>query len=473
MTTGVKERLRRLRERSKRIFDRYRRLRLALLGGILILLGLLVIFSYLSPVLYLSPTLAHVRVAVLSGDPQKYYYEIVNTLAAEARQQQGRIDNIPSAGSVENISRLVANRTSCDVHVALVQEGLDWPVGSQLELIGRLHQAESLVFLGPKADQMKALTDLRGMRIGIGPVGSDTEHATRRVLAPLMELDLILSTQNIDEQLAKLERGELDLGAMVINEDAPLLAEAVRSRGLQILSLPNADALARWLPFKRVGRIVAGQYDPVRVLPSETKDVLQVDTLIIGNRCTRRSVTQGFMTVLAAVFPDFVRYNRDTPNRTGLPLAPAARSYFEHEGPDLVGVYFPWVIDIMPTASWVELLLGISLLWKGKSLLHLSRVSRIDKNRMQAESVIPRLFGPGVTVGEIAEMEPTEKHRTPEARKQLNGILDQLTTLLERSRRQSQSVVVPMGEAVLYHDLEKSIDELLYALRAFRERLGP
>jgi len=73
----------------------------------------------------------------------------------------------------------------------------------------------------------------------------------------------------------------------------------------------------------------------------------------------------------------------------------------------------------------------------------------------------------------VAEMEPTEKHRTPEARKQLDTILDQLVILLERSRRQSQSVVVPMGEAVLYHDLEKSIDELLYALRAFRERLGP
>src|SRR5215468_9874445 len=442
MTTGVKERLQRLRERSKRIFDRYRRLRLALLGGILILLGLLAIFSYLSPVLYLFPTLAHVRVAVLSGDPQKYYYEIVNTLAAEARQQQGRIDNIPSAGSVENISRLVASQSSCDVQVGLVQEGLDWPAGSQLELIGRLHQAESLVFLGPKADRLKALTDLRGMRIGIGPIGSDTEHAARQVLAPLVELDLILSTQNIDEQFVKLERGELDLGAMVINEDALLLAEAVRDRGLQILSLPNADALARRLPFKRVGRIVAGQYDLVRVLPGEAKDVLQVDTLIIGNRCARRSVMQGFMTVLATVFPDFVRYNRDTPNRTRLPLAPAARSYFEHEGPDLVGVYAPWVIDIMPTASWIQLILGISLLFKAMSLWHRFRLSRIDKNRMRAESAIPLLFGPGVTVGEIAAMAPSEKHRTPEARQQLDTVLDQLTTLSERSRRGAQSMFV-------------------------------
>jgi hypothetical protein len=30
-----------------------------------------------------------------------------------------------------------------------------------------------------------------------------------------------------------------------------------------------------------------------------------------------------------------------------------------------------------------------------------------------------------------------------------------------------------MGEEILYHDIEKLIDDLLYALRAFRDRLGP
>jgi hypothetical protein len=466
MTAVVKEWCQQVLGLSKRAFDRLRHMKLAFVGAILLLIGLLIAFSAR------SPSLAYVQVGVLSGNPQKNYYEIVNGLAAEARLHKGRIDNIPSAGSVENISRLVASRAACDVHFALVQEGLDWPAGFPLELVGRLPKAESLVFLGPQADRIKALTDLRGMRIGIGPIGSGTEHVARQVLEPLTELDLILSTQDIDEQLVKLGRGELDLGAVIINEDAQLLAEAVRDRGLQILSLPNVEALARRLPFKRVGRIVAGQYDPVRVLPSEAKDVLQVDTLIVGNRCARQSVTQGFITVLVTVFPDFVRYNHDTPNRTGLPLAPAAHSYFEHEGPDLVGVYAPWVIDIMPTASWVQLILGISIIFNAISLWHRFHLSRIDKNRMRAENAILLLFGPGITVSEIAEMEPTEKHRTPEARKQIDIILDQLATLLERSRRESQSVLVPMGEEITYHNQEKFIADLLHALRTFRDRLG-
>ena len=466
MAAVVKERLQWVRGLLKRTFNRSRGLKVAWLGGILLLIGLLLVFSNH------SPNLAHVRVGVLSGDPQKHYYGIVNGLAAEARQQKGRIDNIPSAGSVENISRLVASRTSCDVHFALVQEGMDWPAGSRLELIGRLPKAESLVFLGPRADRIKALTDLRGMRIGIGPTGSGTERVARQVLAPLGELDLIVSTQGIDEQLGKLERGELDLGAVIINEDAQLLAEAVRDRGLQILSLPNADALARRLPFKRVGRIVAGQYDPVRVLPGEAKDVLQVDTLIVGNRCARWSATKGFITVLARVFPDFVRHNRDTSNRSGLPLAPAARSYFDDDGPDILSVHAPRVGDIMPAASWVQLILGVSLLLKAKSMWHRFRLRRIYVNRRRTESAISLLFGSGVTGGEIAAMAPSEKHRRPETRAQLEMIIDQLATVLERSRQQSQSVLVPMGEEIDYCEQEEDIANLLFALRAFRDRLG-
>ena len=74
---------------------------------------------------------------------------------------------------------------------------------------------------------------------------------------------------------------------------------------------------------------------------------------------------------------------------------------------------------------------------------------------------------------EIAATAPSEKHRTPEARAQLDMIIDQLATVLERSRQQSQSVLVPMGEEMNYCDQEGDIADLLDALRAFRDRLGP
>ena len=277
----------------------------AIFFGALALIGLLV--ALYDP----RPSLRHVRVAFLSGSPTGNYFATVDKFAAETSRRKGRITNVASAGSVENIERLVAARATCDVQFALVQDGVGWPSEHGLELIGRLPRPEALVVLGRDADRIKSPQDLRGLRIGIGPPGSGTENLARRVLAPLAELELKVSTQAIDRQLDMLERGELDLGAMVIDEDAQLVVDAVRKRKLQILDIPDAASLARRLPFARVGRIEAGSYDYVHMLPAENKQVLHVDTLVVGNGCASHSVTQGLMTAIAEVFPTFVSHNRE------------------------------------------------------------------------------------------------------------------------------------------------------------------
>ncbi len=418
-----------------------------------------------------TPNLRHVRVGFLSGNERGNYYAVVDNLAAEAQRQRGQIRNLPSAGSVENVARLTAAKATCAIQFALVQEGIDWPKGGKLELVGRLVRPETLFFLGPAADKVIRPEDLRGARVGIGPVGSGTEQLVRHMIAPFAELDLKISTPTTDEQLAQLERGELDLAAMVIDEDARQINDAVRQRKLQILNLPGAETLARRFPFTRVGHIEAGHYDLVHQLPPTAKDVLHVDTLIVGNGCASRSVTQGFITAIAGVYPNFVRHNRDTQNLTGLPMAPAARSYYDNDGPDLLGVYAPWAVDIMLTSSWIQFFFAISVLFNAMGVMHRFRLWRIDVARINIESEIPRMFGPGATVGDIAKMQPTDAQRTPQARAMLDATMDRLSALSERSRRQSLSLLVPMGQEMAYRYQEGLMADLLHALRLFRDRL--
>jgi TRAP-type uncharacterized transport system substrate-binding protein len=440
-------------------------MKLALLLAGLALLGLLV--ALVEP----RPSLRHVRVGLLSGGERGNYYAVVAKLAAEAERQKGQIRNLPSAGSVENLARLTAAKATCDIHFALVQDGIDWPEGSKLELVGRMVRPETLIVLGPAADKMVRLEDLRGARIGIGPVGSGTEQLARRMIAPFAELGVKISTPNTDEQLAQLQRGELDLGAMVIDEDARLINEAVQQHKLQILSMPGAESLARRFPFTRIGHIEAGHYDLVHQLPPTAKDVLRVDTLIVGNGCASRSVTQGFITAVAGVYPDFVRHNRDTPNLTGQPMAPAARSYYDSDGPDLLGVYAPWAVDIMLTSNWLQFFFAISVLFNAMGLMHRFRLWRIDAARVGIEHELPAMFGPGTTVGDIAAMQPGAAQRAPQARATLDAIIERLGALSEKSRRQSMSMLVPMGQEMGYRYQETLMADLLHALRSFRGRL--
>jgi len=417
------------------------------------------------------PDLSYVDVAILSGSEQGNYHAVVARLAAEVKREHGRVENLASAGSVENMTRLASGKASCNVQFALVQEGLPWPAAAPFELVGRLGKPESLVVLGRHADAIRTLSDLRGLRVGIGPAGSGTEAVARQVLKPLAELNLEVTTHPLDAQLTALERGDLDLGMMVIDEDADLLTDALRRRDLQLLDFSGAEALAHRLPFARPGRIEAGHYDPIRQLPATDKRVIQIDTLIIGNGCARESTTQGLITALVRIFPDFVRVNRERENRTGLPMASASTSYFESGAPDLVGAHVPWFIDIMPTARWLQLILAFSLLFNAMAMWHRFRLWRLDARRVRIENAIPAIFPAGVTVGEIAAMIPDERHRTAQVRTRLDVAMQELAELAERCRRQSLSLLVPMGQEMNYRYQEALIAELLHALRSFRAKL--
>jgi TRAP-type uncharacterized transport system substrate-binding protein len=438
----------------------------ALLFGGLALIALLV--ALIDP----RPSLRHVRVAVSSGSPTGNYHATVERLGAEVARRQGRVTNLPSAGSVENVERLVRGRTDCSVHFALVQGGIPLPDAGHLELIGRLPRPEAVVVLGRSADRIARPADLHGLRIGIGPVGSGTEHLARRLLAPLDELKLTLSTQAIDQQIDMLQRGELDLGVMVIDDEAPLLRDAVRGRGLQVLNLPDVESLARRLPFARPGAIEAGQFDYVRQLPPVRKQVLHVDAMLMGNGCASLSQTQGLMTAVAAVFPTFVRHNRDRENVSGVPMNPVAEAFFEERGPDLLGRFAPWLVDIMPQATWLQLLVGFSMLFSAMAVWHRFRLWRIDADRVRIERDIPALFGAGTTVGDIARRPVGSADRTGDAIARIDDLIGRLVALSERSRRQSLSVLVPMGQEMAYRYQETLIADLLHALRTYRERLA-
>jgi hypothetical protein len=203
----------------------------------------------------------------------------------------------------------------------------------------------------------------------------------------------------------------------------------------------------------------------------EKKQVLHIDTLVVGNGCASHSVTQGLMSAIAEVFPTFVRHNRESANLTGVPLSKAARSYFDEQGPDLVGEYAPWVVDILPTATWVQLIVGFSMLFGAMAVWHRFRLWRIDVARVDIERDITALFRPGITVDEIAEMPATDGHSTPEAHTRLDAIMGRLAKLSERCRRQSLSMLVPMGQEMAYRYQETLIADLLFALRTFRERV--
>lgn len=442
---------------------------LRLAAPALILVAVAVVVARLD----LRPDLAHVHVRLLAGSADGNYHAMGRELAGVVAARGGRLDVLESRGSVENVERLVAATKDCSIQFAIVQAGTPVPEGARLELVGRFAKAESLFLLGKKADALGSFASLEGLRVGVGPAGSGTADVARKIFESrdFQGLHLGLSNHDLAAELDLAEKGELDLAAIVIDEDADLVARAVRDRGLALVGFPHADVVARRFPFLRHGRIGAGQFDPVRMLPPVDKEVLRVDTLVVGNRCASRSQTLGLLTALAATHPDFVRHNKTTPNKSGLELAAASRGFFDKEGLEVVDEYFPRVGDLMPPSNWVHVVMAVSLLFNAMGVANRFRLWRIDAARVKAEQELAACFGAGATLGDLARFDPAKWPAGEGTRPEIDRVILELEELGARCRSQSLSVLVPMGGEMAYRYQEQLVHETLAVLRALRERM--
>lgn len=415
---------------------------------------------------------SRLQVRALSGQAGGNYHAIIARVAAAAAHRRGTIENVASPGSTESVRRLAEAKYTCDVQFALAQDGTAWPPG--IELVGRFAKPESVLFLGKNGDSIADFADLQGVRIGAGVPGSGTDTVVRQLfgLPEFAALAVVISNHPVEEELAMASRGELDLAAVVIDADAPLVDEWVSRRGLQIASFASAHAVARRLPHLKTGVLGAGNYDAVHRVPKTDKNVMRLEMVLVGNGCAGRAATMDLLTAVSTELPTFARHNKETTNTTGLTLAPAAADYFANDGPQIADLYLPWVVDVMPPANWAYVIMAVSLLFNVMGLGHRFRLWRIDANRVRLEGDLGRLFPPATTLGDIQRASPDVV--SPEARSATVAAIERLIRELEelaaRSRRHSLSMLVPMGQEMAYRYQEGVIYETLAVLRDFRRR---
>jgi TRAP-type uncharacterized transport system substrate-binding protein len=413
--------------------------------------------------LTVSGDYAFLKASVLTGTPGGQYHAVGERLAALALKKNGRLDIVATAGSVENVARLVGENGRCVPAFAFVQDGLPLPASSGLETLGRLPQPESLLMFARRSRPIDTFNDLKGASVGIGPDGSGTDYLMRQLLdnSDLKALGLKPSNHGLEAQAELVRKGGLDFAAFVMNENAELIRKLANAYELEIVAPADIEGLVARDKWLRLGRIPAGFYNVSRPTPATDKLVAQVDTLVMTNACVGRAQRIAFLMLLSEEFPNFVRSNPPPSAKSmdAAPLSDEARQFFANGGPELADRYFPRLVNLMSPAYWIYLAMGVTILFNATNAYSRFRLWRIDANREMLEARLRTLTGLGSAPERIKTFPPEAIIRTPDNRKAAEDLMKDLETLRLRCEDQLRSLITPMGREMYYRYQESLIKD--------------
>src|SRR5271166_968558 len=445
-------------------------------GWVRILLIAIAVLAGAAAILYftVSGDYAFLRAALFTGSPAGQYHAIGERLAARALKKNGHLTVVATAGSVENVARLVGENGRCVPAFAFVQDGLPVPAETGLETLGRLPQPESLLFFAKRGRTIDTFNDLRGASVGIGPERSGTDYLMRQLLenSDLKSLGLRPSNHGLEAQAELVRDGQLDLAAFVMNENAELIRTLMSRYDLEIVAPADIEGLATRDKWLRLGRIPAGFYDVNRPIPATDKLVAQVDTLVITNACVHRAQRLAFLMLLSEEFPTFVHSNPPpaAKSQDAAPLADEARQFFANGEPELADRYFPRLVNLMSPAYWIYLAMAVTVLFNASNAYSRFRLWRIDTNRATLESRLKTLAGLGPRADQIKTLPADAALKRPHERKAAEDLMRDLEALRLRCEDQLRSMVTPMGAEMYYRYQESLIVDAQETLAALLRR---
>ncbi len=213
---------------------------------------------------------APTTVTITSGPEDSTFRKTAEKYKAILAKQGVTVKILPSAGADENLQRLADPKMHVDVGFVLGGEhsGINT---DNLVSLGSISYQPLMVFY--RGEQKKLLSEFKGKRLDIGPVGSGS-HTLALTLLKSNGIELGGDTQFVDlpdsESIKGLTDGRIDaLFIMGDSSAATLRRELLRDADLRLFDFTQADGYARRIPYLNKLSLPKGALDFGKDIPSE------------------------------------------------------------------------------------------------------------------------------------------------------------------------------------------------------------
>ena len=273
------------------------------------------------------------------------YWQIGQLYKAELARDGIHIDLVETAGSVENIEKLVSG----DVDVAFVQGGLDLPQDGDLHSLGAIFLEPMMVFRGKPNSIGGNAGKWEDIRLAAGAEGSGTRAAAIALIeaAELKDTGITLVDAGGSEAIDALYSNKADAALFVAPLDAPYLMDAIFDPNIDFVPMALVDALALKLRGASSVTVPAGSItlDPPR--PPEDVKILALRASTIAGPDLHPAVADRLVTAAKIIHgqPDILQGSREYP-KTDSPPAPLNEVAEEliNSGPNFLHSILPYWI---------------------------------------------------------------------------------------------------------------------------------
>ena len=303
-----------------------------------ILAGFALAYQYVEP-----PPPRHV--VMTTGNAEGAYYAFGEKYAQELARSGVTLEVRPSAGSIENIALL--SDPNSGVQVALVQGGLaDAAANPELTSLGRMFLEPLWVFY--RSDfKIERFSDMKGLRIAVGPEGSGTRPLVTTLLGA-SGIDAATATflgASSTEAAQLLRDGTADVIFFTMAAESDLVRSLLHAPKINVLNFEQADALTRLFPYLVKIVLPTGVVDLAQNIPAHDVTLVAPAASLV----VRRDLNPAIVGLLVGAAKDvhagsglFQRAGEyPQPVVASLPLNADADRYYKY-GPPILQRYLPF-----------------------------------------------------------------------------------------------------------------------------------
>ncbi|MBC7414312.1 MAG: ABC transporter substrate-binding protein [Herminiimonas sp.] len=397
------------------------------------------------------------HVTISTGQENGAYEEFAKKYASALAAYDVKATLQPSLGSQENLQRLAASATAkkagakdlARTDIAFVQSGSTEETDATREglvSLGSLFTEPVWLFFRDNHD-ITQLTQLKGLKINVGPDGSGVPQLFKKLLSVngVAPADLTLSALlNTPATVALLE-GRIDGMVFSSAPDALLIQMLLQTPGIRLFDFTQAEAYTRRFPFLSHVVLPRGIVDLGRDLPAKDYHLIAPTATLVARASLHPALIDMFVQSASVIHGGAGWFRKQgefpTASYTEIPVARDAAKFYK-EGPPFLQRYMSFWLANFLERMWVVV---VAL---GALLLPLSRVVP-PLYVWKVRSRIYKWYGELRTVEQAIEDVPVALRETVYAQ--------QLERLREIEERVNQ-ISIPLSFATELYGLRSHIN---------------